>query len=223
MSIARGAVGTAACRQAVVRTERAQSVRHDSQSLPCCRCAWTLPHPGWNVDLTSRSFITLGAVVILVLASACAPPREHTNRQPSTISSTAALNVRIELEARGSAFSAAVVRASSSGWAAPQIDSLAAFYTDSTIIFPPRGEPIRGRDAVRQYWTRPTDRRILAHAIHIERVEASESGDLAAEYGQPEIVAQQGADSAAAGRATYISVWRRDRDGVWRKHLDSWW
>lgn len=168
-----------------------------------------------------------GAVVALVLpllGAACAQPaKPGAGAATPTSGIVAPSTVRAELEARGRAYSAAVVRASASGWAASQVDSLTAFYTDSSIIFPPRGEPIRGRDDVRQYWTRSRDRKILTHRIVIEWVDVGESADLAADHGRVEVTTQQDDDSAVVHRLTYISVWRRDRDGVWRKQLDSFW
>lgn len=164
------------------------------------------------------------ALVLLLLGAACAhPPKRGDGGAAPTSGSAAPNTVRAELEARGRAYSAAVVRASASGWAALQVDSLAAFYTDGGIVFPPRGEPIRGRDDVRQYWTRSPDRKILSHTITIERVDVGESADLAADHGRVQVTTQQGGDSAINHRLTYISVWRREPDGVWRKHLDSFW
>jgi uncharacterized protein (TIGR02246 family) len=118
-------------------------------------------------------------------------------------------------------FSAAVVRASSSGWAADQVEALAALYSEDAILFPPRGEPIRGRAAVRAYWTRTADRRILEHKVFPAHVEVDRR--LATEYGHFEMTSVAGDGQPTKGRANYISVWKRDESGKWRKHLDSWW
>ena len=66
---------------------------------------------------------------------------------------------------RGQEFSQAVVRANASGWAAKEVESLVDFYTDDAILFPPKGEPVRGRDAIRAYWSRtPNHGRPPTHA-----------------------------------------------------------
>jgi ketosteroid isomerase-like protein len=118
-------------------------------------------------------------------------------------------------------FSEAVVRASSSGWARDEVEALVALYSEEAILFPPRGEPIKGRDAVRAYWTRTPDRRIISHRIFPAGVEVDRV--LATEYGHFEITFVVGDGQPTEGRANYISVWTRDRAGNWRKHLDSWW
>jgi ketosteroid isomerase-like protein len=127
----------------------------------------------------------------------------------------------VEITKRARAFSAAVVRASESGWADDEVRTLADFYTEDAVIFPPREETRRGRAAVRQYWTRSPGRKVLAHAIEVERMDIS--GDLAADYGTFEGTWKTDEQPQVTGTANYISVWRRDEDGVWRKHIDTWW
>jgi ketosteroid isomerase-like protein len=95
------------------------------------------------------------------------------------------------------------------------------FYTDDAILFPPKGEPIRGREAIRAYWTRTPDSRILEHSIQTEL--AAISGDLLTEHGRLSLTSQAGEKLSERGSANFISVWRRSADGLWRKHLDSWW
>lgn len=46
---------------------------------------------------------------------------------------------------------------------------------------------------------------------------------LATEYGHFELTSVVGDAHPTEGRANYISVWQRDEQGIWRKHLDSWW
>jgi ketosteroid isomerase-like protein len=118
-------------------------------------------------------------------------------------------------------FSTAVVRASSSGWAPDEVEALAGLYSEDAILFPPRGEPIKGRAAVRAYWTRSPDRRILKHRVVPARIEVDQV--LATEYGHFEMTSAVGDGQPTEGRANYISIWKRDEAGNWRKHLDSWW
>ena len=98
---------------------------------------------------------------------------------------------------------------------------MVGFYTDDAILFPPKGEPIRGRDAIRAYWSRTSERRIMEHSIQTERADLS--GDLLAEHGRFSLASQSGGSAPERGSANFISVWRRGADGIWRKHLDSWW
>lgn len=128
---------------------------------------------------------------------------------------------RGEIEQLAIRFSEAVVRASSSGWAPAEVEALAALYSEDAIVFPPRGEPIKGRTAVRAYWTRSPDRRILSHKVFPARVDVDHV--LATEYGHFEMTSVVGDAQPAEGRANYISVWKRDQAGNWRKQLDSWW
>jgi ketosteroid isomerase-like protein len=121
----------------------------------------------------------------------------------------------------GSRFSQAVVEASRSQWAPDRVEALVALYTEDAILFPPKGDPIRGREAIRTYWTRTPDRRILEHSIQTERADIS--GDLLVEHGKFSLTFQSGTDAPASGTSNFISAYRRGPDGIWRKYLDSWW
>lgn len=125
------------------------------------------------------------------------------------------------LSARADQFSQAVVRASASEWSTAELDMLTNFYTEEAVLFPPKGDAIRGREAVRRYWTRTPERKILQHSIRTERVDID--GALAADHGTFAATYQTGSEAPTNETANFISVWRRGPDGVWRKQLDSWW
>lgn len=152
----------------------------------------------------------VGLALLALVACATAAGRPDT---------TAGLPEQIEELA--TRFSAAVVRASASGWAPDEVEALTGLYSEDAILFPPRGEPIKGRAAVRAYWTRSPDRRILKHRVVPGRIEVDQV--LATEYGHFEMTSVVGDGPPTEGRANYISVWKRDQAGQWRKHLDSWW
>ncbi len=121
----------------------------------------------------------------------------------------------------GPSFSRALLAASSSGWAADRVEILVGLYSQDAILFPPKGDPIEGQAAIRRYWSRTPDRRILAHSIVVDSSEMS--GNLLIEHGRFTQTRQISDKPPETVTVTYISAWRRDLDGVWRKRLDSWW
>ena len=151
-------------------------------------------------------------VVVAILASACS--------SSGTLSPAPSASHE-EIHELAHQFSEAVLRASSSGWAPDEVAALAALYSEDAILFPPRGEPIKGRDAVRAYWTRTPDRRISKHKVFPAGIEIDRV--LATEYGHFELTSVVGDGPPTEVRAHYISVWKRDAAGNWRKHLDCWW
>ena len=124
-----------------------------------------------------------------------------------------------ELRARTADFSKAIVEGSEQGWSDESVARIADFYANDTIVFPPRGEPLRGRQAQARYWS-SRDRQFLTHSAIADRIDVS--GDLATEWGTLTITTKQGDAPPVEGKATYISVWTR-RDGVWRKQMDTCW
>ena len=157
------------------------------------------------------------AAAIVVGTDACAPSLKNSTDLPATTAAT----LRKEILDRTAAFSKAVLLASASGWSAAQVAALSEFYDDETIVFPPRGATLRGRESLRSYWTRPAENRILEHSAVAERVDAT--NELATEYGKLRITFQTAGRPPAKDSATYISYWRRGGDGIWRKQLDTWW
>jgi ketosteroid isomerase-like protein len=150
---------------------------------------------------------TLSIVCALLLVSCAHAP-------------TAVTDARAIVEAKAALFSAAVVEASASAWSDQKVDSLVALYTDDATLFPPGAPVIEGREAIRRYWSRTPDRRILKHQVTVERAEYSAA--LLYEYGTFTGTFET-KGIAKESTAQYISVWRKEADGSWRKHLDSWW
>lgn len=122
---------------------------------------------------------------------------------------------------RGAGFSNAITAASAAGWAPDEVSALVAFYADDAILFPPRGEPIRGRAEILRYWSRSPDRKILHHAVTVDNVVAS--ADVIADYGTFKMTSQAADNAPVTSTTNYLSVWKRGSDGVWRKRIDSWW
>ena len=157
-------------------------------------------------------FKALIFVIVLAGVFACSPREQVKENNASAMEVSQAV---------GQNFSRAVVEASRSQWARDRVEELVALYTEDAILFPPKGDPIRGRDAIHTYWTRTPDRRILEHSIQTERADIS--GDLLVEHGKFSLTFQSGTDAPASGTSSFISAYRRGPDGIWRKHLDSWW
>lgn len=123
------------------------------------------------------------------------------------------------LRSRTAEFSRAIVEASSKGWSQQAVSRIADFYATDTVVFPPRGEPLRGRQAQAIYWG-SRDRQFLTHSAIADRIDVS--GDLATEWGTLTITTKLGDAAPVEGKATYISIWTK-RDGIWRKQMDTWW
>ena len=140
-----------------------------------------------------------------------------TRNAPALISEA---RVQDELRSRTAAFSRAIVEASASGWPPHAVARIADFYADDTVVFPPRGETMRGRATQVTHWTRPSQRQILAHSAVAERIDVS--GDLATEWGTLSVTFKEGDAAPVETTSRYISIWTR-RDGVWRKQMDTWW
>lgn len=159
------------------------------------------------------------AVATCILAAAAVSVAACTTTDVSPPASTQT-SFQNELRQRTAAFSRSILAASSSGWSAEGVSRIADFYAPDVVIFPPKGETMRGRAAQVSYWTRPAHRRILAHSAIAERIDVS--GDLATEWGTLRVTFKEGDAAPVESTSKYISIWTR-HNGVWRKQMDTWW
>ena len=159
--------------------------------------------------------LAAGCLAPLVLIA----PMGTAPASPASTESASSSPAQNELRARTADFSKAIVEASGKGWSPDSVARIADFYAVDAVVFPPRGEPLRGRQAQVTFWS-SRERHFLTHTATPERIDVS--GDLATEWGTLIMKTKQGAAAAVEGKASYISVWTR-RDGVWRKQMDTWW
>ena len=93
-------------------------------------------------------------------------------------------------------------------------DALAALYADDAVLLPPDHEPIRGRDAIGEFWRQGTDEGLEVTTLAVE-VEGN-LGYLVGRYHLP-ATAEEPADSGK-----YVMCLRRQRDGAWKLTADIW-
>jgi ketosteroid isomerase-like protein len=158
----------------------------------------------------TRGLIAPLAALTMLWAVAASPNESATASTSPT---------KDQLRARTADFSRAIVEASSKGWSPDSVARITDFYAIDTVVFPPRGEPLRGRQAQVTYWG-SRDREFLKHSAIADRIDVS--GDLATEWGTLTVTTKKGDAAPVEGKATYVSIWTR-RDGVWRKQMDTWW
>ena len=147
-----------------------------------------------------------GAALLLLLA-ACAPrAAEHAGPLVPAPADSAAIH------ALSRDFSAAYVRGDAA--------AMAALYTEDGVIFPERSAAIAGQDAIRAYWTLGEGARITRHEAVPTEIRVDR--DLAYDHGTYEIAGERDGTAWGPSRGKYVIVWRRERGGPWRIHLDMW-
>ncbi len=99
------------------------------------------------------------------------------------------------------------------------IEKLVSFYTDDAVIFPGNSDLIKGKDAIKKYWTLAPGRTITHHKI--TAVEIKITGDFAYDYGYYEISGANNGEAWGPNYGKYLMVWKRG-DGAWKMHLDMW-
>ena len=119
--------------------------------------------------------------------------------------------VREDIDQRNRAFEAAF----NSG----DMAALAAAYAEDATVMPPDSEPVRGRQAIQQFWQGARDSGIQTIALHTVQVDAE--GDMAAEIGTADLTVQAGGQASTVG-VKYVVVWKRRGSGPWELAIDIW-
>jgi uncharacterized protein (TIGR02246 family) len=98
--------------------------------------------------------------------------------------------------------------------------AIASLYTDTAKILPPDATEIAGQAAIQSLWQSWMDDGFKN--LTLESTEVKASGDLAYEVGlfSLQVPAKNNAMVTATGN--YVVVWKRDAEGNWRLHIDTW-
>lgn len=101
-----------------------------------------------------------------------------------------------------------------------QIAKLDSIYSEDAAILPPDSPIIRGRENIKQFWSKLILEGGLSEAP-LNTVEAELLGDAACEVGTAQLTFQ-GQNGTSQISVKYIVVWKRDADGSWKWHRDIW-
>lgn len=103
-------------------------------------------------------------------------------------------------------------------------DSVVALYTDDPLYLPAQGDVRRGVEELAGQFAflQGIRERGERARISFESVDRGTSGDLAYDVGYYTLQVE-GADGELSppSRGKFATVWRRDDDGAWRIHVDS--
>jgi uncharacterized protein (TIGR02246 family) len=94
--------------------------------------------------------------------------------------------------------------------------AMASLYAEGGQAFPPGGDIVGGREALRNFWQSVLDSGVKKAAL--ETVELTDAGDVAFEVGRYSLL---GADGQALDTGKYVVVWKRE-EGKWLIHRDIW-
>lgn len=99
------------------------------------------------------------------------------------------------------------------------VNGMMEMYAEDAVLMPPNTPPMRGRDAVRQYWTAFMGIGRVEGTVTTDDVE--QSGELATEVGHYTMTITPTAAGAPPVRDSgkFLVAWRKT-DGKWRVYAD---
>ena len=97
---------------------------------------------------------------------------------------------------------------------------MADLYIENGAIFPGGRPIIKGRAAIKAYWTLPPNVKVVEHKTTADSVIVV--GNTAYDYGTFRAVNSRDGQTGNPGYGKYVIVWQKQRDGRWLMHLDIW-
>ncbi len=97
------------------------------------------------------------------------------------------------------------------------IATMPSLYTSDAMILPPNGDAVTGADEIAKFWQAFSELGIT-EARPVTR-EVIPMGEYALEVGETTVYGQ---DGALVDRGKIMVLWKKDEDGVWKMHRDTW-
>ena len=95
------------------------------------------------------------------------------------------------------------------------MDRLASLYTPDAMVLAPDTPVVKGRDAIKQFWTSAAQQMGLKE-VRLQTTDLQIAGDTAYEVGEALLTLQSG-----PAAVKYVVVWKKV-DGRWSLHRDIW-
>lgn len=120
-------------------------------------------------------------------------------------------SARAAIEQGNAKFSEAIARGDA--------QAVAALYTQDAIVLPERGDMVKGRQAIGEFWKTAMDGGVKS--LTLTTLEVGANRDLAHEVGTVLLTINVQGRPPATASAKYVVVWKRETDG-WKIHRDIW-
>jgi len=106
-------------------------------------------------------------------------------------------------------------------WAAKDADKLAAHYADDAVLMTPGGEPVHGKEAVRNTAKQMVADPALSLTFQATKVDVAKSGDLGYTQGSYRMTMTNPATHKPMDdHGSYVTTYRKQADGSWKAVAD---
>jgi ketosteroid isomerase-like protein len=105
--------------------------------------------------------------------------------------------------------------------AADDVERFGSFLADEALFIAPGGAIARGREDVTRAWGELLNDPALQLTWEPAEAFLSPDGELGYTHGEWRQVRDGDAGTELVGTGRYVTIWRRERDGVWRVVLDA--
>jgi len=106
-------------------------------------------------------------------------------------------------------------------WAAKNLDGIAAIYADDAVLMTPGGNPISGKEAIRDGIKQMVGDPALSLTFEASRTDVAKSGDLGYTQGSYKMTLTDSATHKVINdHGSYVTTYRKQADGSWKAVAD---
>ena len=121
--------------------------------------------------------------------------------------------LRSRIEETNAQFTAAVSRGDTA--------TVASLYTEDAVVLPPNMPGARGRGELKKLFD-GMFAQMGPPTLKLSTSDVTELGDTAYEVGTYTMKIQPPGGAAVSDTGKYVVIWKRQRDGDWKLHVDIW-
>lgn len=103
-----------------------------------------------------------------------------------------------------------------------KVDPWVAFYAEDAVVLPPNEAKATGKENIRKEISALLGLPGVAVSWKPEKVEVSQSGDLAYTQGAYELTTTDAHGKAMADHGKTVEIWKKQSDGSWKCIVDMW-
>lgn len=100
------------------------------------------------------------------------------------------------------------------------IEAFMAYVDENGVLLRPKNSPVEGRMKIEEFLSSAPDTGFTLTWKPLF-ADVSSSGDLGYTYGVYEFLTKDDKNKPVTHKGTYVSIWKRDKDGKWKFVLDS--
>ena len=102
------------------------------------------------------------------------------------------------------------------------VEAILSFVADDAIFFPPDGPMLRGKEAIRNFWSELAETPDFSLSWEATGAVVSRAGDMGYTHGLALVTRKDEKGNTDTKLTKYVTIWKKQPDGSWQVVVDIW-